>query len=136
MHGLRVGSDAFKVDVIAIAVGRQADPALATMAGVPLAFAAALGGLVPVVDEWLQAPGGKNFVAGDAAGAGSVAAAIAEGRLAGAAAAARLGLMNDDDVVSLRVSDPELAARAALRASLQPVFAQPYEGSDVSWPTP
>ena len=104
------------------------------MAGVPLAFAAELGGLVPVLDERLQAPTGQIFVAGDAAGAGSVAAAIAEGRLAGAAAAARLGLMSDDALSKARDSDPGLNARMAIRSSLQPVFVQPYEGSDASWP--
>jgi sarcosine oxidase subunit alpha len=135
VNALRVGGEAFAVDVIAIAVGRQPDPALATMAGVPLAFAAELGGLVPVIDEWLQAPTGQIFVAGDAAGAGSIAAAIAEGRLAGAAAAARLGLMSDDALPAVRDSNAELAARAAIRSSLQPVFTQSYEGSEASWPT-
>jgi thioredoxin reductase len=130
VNGLRVGSESLAVDVIAIAVGRQPDPALATMAGVPLAFAAELGGLVPVVDEWMQAPVGQIFVAGDAAGTGSVAAAIAEGGFAGAAAAARLGLMNEDELAAMRINTPELAARMARRASLQPAFVQPYEGSD------
>ena len=38
VRGLTVGQDEYAVDVIAIAVGHQADPALATMAGTPLAF--------------------------------------------------------------------------------------------------
>ena len=91
MCELAVGQERHRVDVIAIAIGRQADPALATMAGVPLAFAAELGGLVPLVDEPPAKLVPGLFVAGDAAGVGSVAAAIAEGRLAGVAAAASLG---------------------------------------------
>jgi thioredoxin reductase len=135
VRGLQVGSESYDVDVMAIAVGRQPDPALAAMVGVPLAFAADLGGQVPVVDEWLQAPAGPVFVAGDAAGVGSVAAAIAEGRLAGAAAAARLGLLAEEGVIAMQTAAPELAARVARRASLRPVFVQPYEGSETLWPT-
>jgi NADPH-dependent 2,4-dienoyl-CoA reductase/sulfur reductase-like enzyme len=44
---LFVGQDHYAVDVVAVAVGRQADPALAAMAGTPLAFATELGGLTP-----------------------------------------------------------------------------------------
>jgi thioredoxin reductase len=135
VSGLRVGSDDFAVDVIAIAVGRQPDPALATMAGVPLAFAGELGGLVPVVDAWLQAPAGHIFVAGDAAGVGSVATAMAEGRLAGAVAAARLGLLDDEALSAMQGTHPDLAARSARRASLQPVVVQQYEGPELTWPT-
>jgi sarcosine oxidase subunit alpha len=101
------------------------------MVGVPLAFAAELGGLVPIVDDRLQASDAQIFVAGDAAGVGSVAAAIAEGQLAGVAAAVRLGLVDEDAVAALRVTHPELTARSARRASLQPTFVQPYEGSEL-----
>jgi len=91
--------------------------------------------MVPVVDQWLQAPQGQVFVAGDAAGVGSVAAAIAEGRLAGVAAAARLGLLDDEAVAAMRAATPELATRTARRALLSAVFVQPYEGSETLWPT-
>jgi hypothetical protein len=128
VRGLRIGQDRIDVDVIAIAVGRQADPALATMAGTPLAFAAELGGLVPLVDERLQSPVPGLFVAGDAAGAGTVAAAIAEGRLAGVAAAAAVGLATEEDVTAARLAGGEsLARRIGLRAGLSPVAVQPYE---------
>jgi len=129
---LGVGNEDFAVDVIAIVVGRQPDAALATMVGVPLAFVADLGGLVPVVDDRLEAVPSHVFVAGDAAGVGSVAVAIAEGRLAGAAAAARLGLLDDDALAAMRGAHPELALRSARRASLQSAFVQPYEGPALS----
>ncbi len=128
VKGLAVGQDHYAVDVIAIAVGRQADPALATMAGTPLAFATELGGLIPHVDDRLRSPIGPMFVAGDAAGVGSIAAAIAEGRLAGIAAAASLGLAGDDDVAAVRAAGgPELAWRLARRSALQAVSVQPYQ---------
>jgi thioredoxin reductase len=123
---LRVGQDRVEADIIVISVGRQADSALATMAGTPLGFSAEFGGLVPLVDERLQSPVAGMFVAGDAAGVGSLAAAIAEGRLAGVSAAASLGLASEDDVAAARAAGgPELASRIALRAALQPIPVQP-----------
>jgi pyruvate/2-oxoglutarate dehydrogenase complex dihydrolipoamide dehydrogenase (E3) component len=119
VHGLRVGGEQVAVDCIAIAVGRQADVALATMCGASLGFSAALGGLVPVLDERLQTSVPNVYVAGDAAGAGSVAAAIAEGRLAGLAAAGGQG--------SEQESGDELAWRRRERAAMTARFVQPYE---------
>jgi NADPH-dependent 2,4-dienoyl-CoA reductase/sulfur reductase-like enzyme len=128
VRGLTVGQDEYAVDAVAIAVGRQADPALATMAGTPLAFSPELGGLTPMIDDRLRSPLGGLFVAGDAAGVGSVEAVIAEGRLAGIAAAASLGLASDEDVAVVSAAGgPELAWRLARRSALQPVSAQPYQ---------
>jgi len=128
VRGLTVGQDHYTVDVIAIAVGRQADPALATMVGTPLAFSTELGGLIPLIDDQLRSPISGLFVAGDAAGVGSVAAVIAEGRLAGIAAAASLGLASDEDVAAVRAAGgPELAWRLAQRAALPAVSTQPYQ---------
>jgi hypothetical protein len=128
VRSLAVGQDHYAVDVVAIAVGRQADPALATMAGTPLAFSTELGGLIPKIDDHLRSPIDGLFVAGDAAGVGSVAAVIAEGHLAGIAAAASLGLARDEDVAAVRAAGgPELAWRLARRSALQPVAVQRYE---------
>jgi hypothetical protein len=128
VRGLTVGQDHYAVDVIAIAVGRQADPALATMVGTPLAFSTELGGLIPLIDDHLRSPIAGLFVAGDAAGVGSVAAVIAEGRLAGIAAAASLGLASDEDVAAVRAAGgPELAWRLARRTVLPAVSARPYQ---------
>ena len=128
VRGLTVGQDRYAVDVIAIAVGRQADPALATMVGTPLAFSTELGGLIPHIDDHLQSPIAGIFVAGDAAGVGSIAAVIAEGRFAGIAAAAALGLASDEDVSAVNaVGGPELAWRLARRTAGPAVSAQPYQ---------
>jgi thioredoxin reductase len=128
VQALMVGPEIIDVDVVAIAVGRQPDSGLATMAGAPVAFSAALGGLVPVVDERMQTPQPGLFVAGDAAGAGNIAAAIAEGRLAGIAAAASIGLAIDAEVDEAREQGgAEIAWRIAERASLGMAFSQPFE---------
>ena len=133
---LTVGQERYGVDVIAIAVGRQADSALVTMAGVPLGFAAELGGLVPIVDERMQAPVHGLFVGGDAAGPGPVSAVIAEGRLAGVAAAASLGLTGEDGVVATRAAGgPGLGRRLSTRASLQTVAVQPFMSGTTGWKT-
>lgn len=130
---LAVGQERHRVDVVVIAVGRQADPALATMAGVPLGCAVAMGGLVPLVDERLESPVPRLFVAGEAAGVGSVAAIIAEGRLAGVAAAASLGLAGEGMVEEARVAGrDELEWRQELRASRQIVAVQPYEQAGIA----
>lgn len=124
---LRVGNETHTVDVIAIAVGRQPDPALATAAGNPLAFAAALGGLAPVLDGRLASPVDRFFVAGDAAGVGSVATAVAEGRLAGISAAASLELASEDDVLqAIERGGEELAWRVAQREGASEHFTPPY----------
>jgi thioredoxin reductase len=128
VRGLAVGQDHHAVDVVAIAVGRQADLALAAMAGTPLAFSTELGGPIPLIDDRLRSPIGRMFIAGDAAGVGSVAAMMAEGRLAGIAAAASLGLAGDEDVAAVRTAGgPELAWRLARRSALQSVSVQPYQ---------
>jgi sarcosine oxidase subunit alpha len=122
-----LGEERYDVDCVVIAMGRQPDAALATMAGAELGFSSQLGGLVPLLSENLQA--GQNvFVAGEAAGVGSVGAAIAEGHLAGLAAAVTLGKADGAalrDVQSRR--GEELRWREEQRRALRPVHAQPYQ---------
>lgn len=124
---LRIGEARYEVDCVVVAMGRQPDAALATMAGAQLGFEPQLGGLTPLMSEQLEAAQGV-FVAGDAAGVGSVAAAIAEGRLAGLAAAASLG-KEDAGASELARSGggEELRWRTAQRRMLRPVHAQPYQ---------
>ena len=75
-------------------------------------FLRGVGGLVPLFDDRMRSPVCWLFVAGDAAGVGSVAAVIAEGRLAGISAAASLGLASEEDVAAVRENGgPELAWR-------------------------
>ncbi len=127
VHVLMVGQERYAVDVIGIAAGRQADPALATMAGAALGFSVELGGIVPLLDDRMQSSPPGIYVAGDAAGSGSVADVLAEGRLAGIAAANALGLAGDDEVLAARASGGvQLARRIATRGSLQPLAVQPY----------
>lgn len=127
VEALAVGPALIPTDIIAIAVGRQADVSVATMAGAALSFAPELGGWVPLADRQMRCPETDVFVAGDAAGVGSVGAAISEGRLAGIAAAAFVGLANERDIEATRErGGQELAWRLEMRAQLEPTYAQPY----------
>lgn len=124
---LRIGDDRYEVDCVVVAMGRQPDAAIATMAGAELGFDPQLGGLVPLLSEHLEAAQGV-FVAGDAAGVGSVSAALAEGRIAGLAAAAALGRVDAAVVTAARGSaGEELRWREAQRRALRPVHVQPYQ---------
>lgn len=123
----QVGDERYEVDCVVIAMGRQPDASLAAMAGAELGFGPQLGGLVPLLSADLEAAPGV-FVAGDAAGTGSVAAAIAEGRLAGLAAARSLGHDADADLARAReLGGDELRWRAEQREALRAVCAQPYQ---------
>jgi sarcosine oxidase subunit alpha len=75
------------VDVVAVAVGRQADPALAFQTGAAAGFVERLGGTIPRRGERLETSLAGVFVAGCAGGICPVAESLAEGRLAGLAAA-------------------------------------------------
>jgi pyruvate/2-oxoglutarate dehydrogenase complex dihydrolipoamide dehydrogenase (E3) component len=124
---LRIGDDLYEVDCIVIAVGRQPDPALATMAGAELGFSPQLGGLVPLLSDQLEATQ-RVYVAGDAAGIGSTAVAIAEGRLAGLAAAAALAKAGVAGVTeALSPAGEEMQWRREQRRALRSVHVQPYQ---------
>ncbi|MCA9879797.1 MAG: FAD-dependent oxidoreductase [Thermomicrobiales bacterium] len=122
----QVGDERYEVDCVVIAMGRQPDASLGVMAGAELGFGPQLGGLAPLLSPDLQAAPGV-FVAGDAAGAGSVAVAVAEGRLAGLAAALSLGHSAEAELVRAReLGGEELRWRAEQREALRAVHAQPY----------
>lgn len=127
VEAFQIGDARYEVDCIVVAMGRQPDAALATMAGAELGFAPQLGGLVPVLSEHLEATP-TTLVAGDAAGIGSVVAAIAEGRFAGQVAALALGKVHASDVkVAQTEGGEELRWREAQRRVLRPLYAQPYQ---------
>lgn len=89
---LHVGGQRYPVDTVVVAAGRQPDAHLALMAGCAAAFDPERGTWVPVRNELLQTGVPGIAVAGDAGGAGNVESALAEGQVAGLAAAVSLGL--------------------------------------------
>ena len=91
---------AYPIDIVAIAVGRQPDLQLAAMAGCELAWMPMLGGWAPHHTETGQIPDGL-FIAGDAAGADTIAICELDGELAATRLAAKLGLVSDEAVTAL-----------------------------------
>lgn len=80
-----------EVDVICLAVGLSPVLDLLNQIGCEAKYVPELGGDVPVRDQNLKTSLDWLYVAGDAAGVEEASAAMVEGRLAGAAAAAELG---------------------------------------------
>lgn len=113
-------------DVVVVAVGRQPDVQLATMAGCELAYHAPLGGWVPVRSEALETTKAGIFVAGDAAGIASDAVAVLEGTAVGLAAARSLGYGDDaalsEAVAALKDAAPD---RDAVQGGLLTRYVQP-----------
>lgn len=81
------GNQVYEIDGLAIALGRQPDAELALQAIADVRFDWALGGYTALRDANGETTIPGLYIAGDAAGAGSIAEAVAEGRLAGLAAA-------------------------------------------------
>ena len=117
------GEATHDADVIVVAVGRQPDAALTSMAGIEQGFSSLLGGWIPRVDESLRCLNSRMVVAGDAAGAGDVYAAMLEGQIAGESAAALAGLATAGSSEAKAMS--EFVRRHELRASLDYFYSQP-----------
>jgi thioredoxin reductase len=82
-------------DTICIAVGLTPLTELAWMIGCAFTYSPLLGGHIPLHDEDMATTVQGLYVAGDIAGAEEASTAMEEGRLAGIAAAAALGLYDD-----------------------------------------
>jgi len=81
------------VDLICIAVGLTPAAELCRLAGCRMTYAGALGGYLPVHGRDMRTSLPGVYVAGDVAGVEEASTAMEEGRLAGGAAAASLGLV-------------------------------------------
>ncbi len=116
------------VDVICLAVGLQPNIELPLLAGCDTLVLEALGGRVPLHDANMETTQENIYVAGDGAGVEEASTALESGRLAGAAAAERLGYLPRDaaDNVKAEIRDalaelrggPFGAARRRAKAAL------------------
>jgi hypothetical protein len=96
------------------------------MSDVPFGYSAALGGLVPVLDAFGRSALSNLIVCGDAAGVCSPDVALAEGAIAGAAAAVEAGVVSEEALVAEQERFAEtMAARLEARAAVAPAFVQP-----------
>ena len=91
------GTEQFiECDTIGIAVGLTPDIGLPSMADVTFINAGRLGAQVPMHDRDMMTTKDGIYVAGDSAGVEEASSAIEEGKLAGIAAAAALGKIDEE----------------------------------------
>ena len=90
----------FQVDTICIAVGLTPAYQLAAMAGCDMIESPSVGGIAPRVDEKGETSLRGFYVAGDACGIEEASSAMIEGRIAGAAAAARAGYISEEELIA------------------------------------
>jgi NADPH-dependent 2,4-dienoyl-CoA reductase/sulfur reductase-like enzyme len=121
-----IGDKTYEVDIVAVAVGRQPDILLATMAELEMVWAPDLGGWVPRLH--LNGDGGSPglYVAGDAAGIDNVETCELEGAMVASILAGRLGAIDPAIGVALRA---ELAGMRPARMAAydsDPRYEQPW----------
>ncbi|WP_297478861.1 FAD-dependent oxidoreductase [Thermococcus sp.] len=97
-----------EVDVIALAVGLRPSIELLHQAGCQIKYVRELGGHVAVRDEWMETTVRGIFVAGDSAGIEEATTAMLEGKIAGIAAALRLGIANESWINEIEKAQRDL----------------------------
>ncbi|MFT8887185.1 MAG: FAD-dependent oxidoreductase [Ethanoligenens sp.] len=113
----------FDVDTICLAVGLSPMSQLANMAGCEMQDAPKKGGLVPLCDEYGETSVKGVFAAGDISGIEEASSAMVEGRIAGIAAAYRLGFLEKAAL------DEQMEKQESVLASLrQGMFAPQNRG--------
>jgi Pyridine nucleotide-disulphide oxidoreductase len=116
---------AYPVDIVAVAVGRQPDILLSTMAELEMVWTPELGGWVPLHHLKGEGSAAGILLAGDAAGVDNVEVCELEGALVATMLAARLGLIPANRVAPVRsqleqLRPERLAERAGDRTYEQP----------------
>ncbi|MBD3348957.1 MAG: FAD-dependent oxidoreductase [Candidatus Eisenbacteria bacterium] len=117
----------FDVDTVCLAVGLSPNCELALMGGCEETYVAELGGRVAVHGSDLETSMPGVFIAGDASGIEEASTAMLEGRLAGLAAAERVGEPLDETLLE-SMRDEAADGLAALRSG--PFGDRPRTGKE------
>ena len=96
------------IDVICVAAGLKPNIELPIMAGCETLFLTELGGRVPIHDANMETTQPGIYVAGDCAGVEEASTAIESGRLAGIAAAEKLGIISQNDARNIKTQIHEV----------------------------
>jgi len=99
-QGIPGTEEDLKVDVVCLAVGLSPLCEFLWQAGAEMSYIPALGGFVPIYDENMETTLKGVYVAGDVASIEEASTAMAEGYLAGLAAAHSLGKVPEDEFKS------------------------------------
>lgn len=117
----------FDVDTICLAVGLSPMSKLCDMAGCEMEDNPAKAGFVPKVNAYGETSVLGIYAAGDVSGIEEASSAMIEGRIAGIAAAARLGYLSEEEC------QKEVAAQeAALDGLRQGMFAPGMRGKKIT----
>lgn len=117
----------FDVDTICLAVGLSPMSKLCDMAGCEMEDNPAKAGFVPKVNAYGETSVPGIYAAGDVSGIEEASSAMIEGRIAGIAAAARLGYLSEE------ACQKEVAAQeAALNGLRQGMFAPGMRGKKIT----
>ena len=117
----------FDVDTICLAVGLSPMSKLCDMAGCEMEDNPAKAGFVPKVNAYGETSVPRIYAAGDVSGIEEASSAMIEGRIAGIAAAARLGYLSEEEC------QKEVAAQeAALNGLRQGMFAPGMRGKKIT----
>lgn len=117
----------FDVDTICLAVGLSPMSKLCDMAGCEMEDNPAKAGFVPKVNEYGETSVSGIYAAGDVSGIEEASSAMIEGRIAGIAAAAKLGYLSEE------ACQKEIAIQeAALDGLRQGMFAPGMRGKQIT----
>lgn len=121
-----VGDKSHEVDIVAVAVGRQPDVLLATMAELEMVWVPGLGGWVPL--HHLNGDGGRPglYLAGDAAGIDNVEVCELEGAMAASILAGRLGMIDPSIGAELRAELARMRPARLAAYDTDPTYEQPW----------
>ena len=111
VQAVTIDGTEYPTDVVAICAGRRPDISLALALEAQAGYSNSLGGFTLVRTESLETSVPGLYVCGSAGGIGTIASSLAEGRLAGLAAAASLGRIQESvlqqEIVTLKTGFPE-----------------------------
>ncbi|SHH72737.1 FAD-dependent oxidoreductase [Clostridium grantii] len=116
----------FDVDTICLAVGLSPMSQLLKMSGCEMEENPKKGGLVPICDEYGETSIKGIFVAGDVSGIEEASSAMIEGRIAGVAAAYKLGFIEKEE---LKEKSQEF--EASLTSLRQGMFSPENKGKKI-----
>jgi NADPH-dependent 2,4-dienoyl-CoA reductase/sulfur reductase-like enzyme len=121
-----IGDQTYEVDIVAVAVGRQPDILLATMAELEMVWAPALGGWVPL--HHLNGDGGLPglYLAGDAAGIDNVETCEFEGAMVASILAGRVGVVDPAIGSEMRAELARMRPARMAAYDSDPTYEQPW----------
>jgi NADPH-dependent 2,4-dienoyl-CoA reductase/sulfur reductase-like enzyme len=122
-HPIASTEQRYDVDAVCVSFGFLPSIELARLAGCDMIYEPGLGGFVPAHSEAMETSQSGIFVAGEVAGIGGAGIAMAQGQIAGIAAARQVGYADNGANQRLQAAQKELAGLEKFRAAMNDMFA-------------